>query len=207
MQSLLPLNRRQATARPLLALFGVAMLGFATPQAAYAGDGAWFDQIIAGSKSGAHALSGSSRRAQRSSAGKANRFAAAEGTNARSNRTRRSREADGSAEPSRASLAGGGITWQANSGCVPGQLRGVLDEVIGTFGRVTVTSTCRGTGQNRAAGGAGQSYHLSGQAVDFRAHGSISAVYAQLSSNNSVGGLKHYGGGLFHIDTGPRRSW
>jgi hypothetical protein len=22
-----------------------------------------------------------------------------------------------------------------------------------------------------------------------------------------VGGFKHYGGGLFHIDTGPRRTW
>ena len=22
-----------------------------------------------------------------------------------------------------------------------------------------------------------------------------------------AGGLKHYGGGLFHIDTGPRRRW
>jgi hypothetical protein len=28
-----------------------------------------------------------------------------------------------------------------------------------------------------------------------------------LRSNGSVGGLKHYGGGLFHIDNGARRSW
>ena len=110
-------------------------------------------------------------------------------------------------EPSRGSLSGGGITWQASSGCVPGQLRGVLNDLAGTFGPVTVTSTCRGRSQNRAAGGAGQSYHLSGEAVDFRVHGSIGAVYAHLSASGSVGGLKHYGGGLFHIDTGPRRSW
>ena len=111
-------------------------------------------------------------------------------------------------EPQRLSGSlSGGITWHANSGCVPGQLRGVLSDLVGSFGPVTVTSTCRGVAQNRAAGGAGQSYHLRGQAVDFRVHGSTGAVYAYLASNGSVGGLKHYGGGLFHIDTGPRRSW
>jgi hypothetical protein len=30
---------------------------------------------------------------------------------------------------------------------------------------------------------------------------------AFLRSHGSVGGLKHYGGGLFHIDSGPRRGW
>ena len=104
-------------------------------------------------------------------------------------------------------LSGGGITWQAPSGCVPGQLRGVLHQLVSNFGPVTVTSTCRSQGANRAAGGAGHSYHLSGQAVDFRVRGSSGAAYAYLSQNGSVGGLKHYGGGLFHIDTGPRRSW
>ena len=104
-------------------------------------------------------------------------------------------------------LSGGGITWQASSGCVPGQLRGVLNQLVSNFGPVTVTSTCRSQGANRAAGGAGHSYHLTGQAVDFRVHGSSGAAYAYLSQNGSVGGLKHYGGGLFHIDTGPRRSW
>ncbi|HRK17794.1 MAG TPA: D-Ala-D-Ala carboxypeptidase family metallohydrolase, partial [Hyphomicrobiaceae bacterium] len=97
-------------------------------------------------------------------------------------------------------------TWQATAGCVPGQLRGVLSSLVSTFGAVTVTSTCRSRSSNRAAGGARRSYHLSGQAVDFRVRGAGSgAVYAFLSSNGSVGGLKHYGGGLFHIDTGPRR--
>ena len=105
------------------------------------------------------------------------------------------------------SLSGGGITWQASSGCVPGQLRGVLSGLVQTFGPVTVTSTCRSRGANRAAGGAGHSYHLTGEAVDFRVRGSTGAVYAYLANSGSVGGLKHYGGGLFHIDTGPRRSW
>jgi Peptidase M15 len=109
-------------------------------------------------------------------------------------------------EPRTSSLSGG-ITWQASSSCVPATLRGVLADLVGNFGPVIVTSTCRGRAQNRAAGGAGHSYHLSGEAVDFRVSGSASAVQAFLSSSNNVGGHKHYGGGLYHIDTGPRRSW
>ncbi len=99
----------------------------------------------------------------------------------------------------------GGITWQASAGCVPGRLRGVLNDVAATYGAVKVTSTCRSRSANRAAGGASQSYHLSGEAVDFRVSGNTGSVYAYLSRHSSVGGFKHYGGGLFHIDTGPRR--
>ena len=103
------------------------------------------------------------------------------------------------------SLAGSAITWHASSSCVPQQLRAVLADVVSNFGPITVSSTCRSVAGNRAAGGAGQSYHLSGQAVDFRAGANAGAIYAALSANRAVGGLKHYGGGLFHIDTGPRR--
>lgn len=100
----------------------------------------------------------------------------------------------------------GGITWQASAGCVPGQLQGVLSGLVSNFGNVRVTSTCRSQASNRAAGGASKSYHLSGEAIDFRVPGASSgAVYAYLSNSGSVGGLKHYGGGLFHVDTGPRR--
>jgi uncharacterized protein YcbK (DUF882 family) len=72
---------------------------------------------------------------------------------------------------------------------------------------VRVSSTCRSGARNRAVGGASKSYHLTGNAADFRVFASVSSVYASLRSNGSVGGLKHYGGGLFHIDSGPRRSW
>jgi Peptidase M15 len=109
-------------------------------------------------------------------------------------------------EPKTNSLSGG-ITWQASSSCVPAQLRGVLADLVGNFGPVIVTSTCRGRTQNRAAGGADNSYHLSGEAVDFRVSGSIAAVQSFLAASSQVGGFKHYGGGLYHIDTGPRRSW
>ena len=100
-----------------------------------------------------------------------------------------------------------GLTWYAKSTCVPEQLRAVLNELVATFGPIAVTSTCRGMAQNRAAGGAEHSYHLHGQAIDFLILGAAGAVYAHLAASPHVGGLKHYGGGLFHIDLGPKRTW
>ena len=70
-----------------------------------------------------------------------------------------------------------------------------------------MSSTCRNAGHNRRVGGAPRSHHLSGDAVDFRVHGNWRGAFAALRNMGSLGGVKHYGGGLFHIDTGPRRSW
>lgn len=101
----------------------------------------------------------------------------------------------------------GNVIWQASAGCLNGTLRSIISEVA-SRATVRVNSTCRDHGHNASVGGAKKSYHLSGDAVDFRVlSGNTSAVYAYLRSNSSVGGLKHYGGGLFHVDTGPRRSW
>lgn len=111
------------------------------------------------------------------------------------------------AKPFSKSVTGGGVRWVASSGCLNGQLRSVIYSVAANFGPVTVSSTCRSHGRNRAVGGAKKSYHLSGNAADFRVRGNVGAVYAYLRSSGSVGGLKHYGGGLFHIDTGPRRAF
>ena len=102
---------------------------------------------------------------------------------------------------------GGGVTWTASSGCLDSTLASVVRQVAANYGSVTVNSTCRNKGHNRAVGGAPHSKHLSGDAVDFRVHGNVGAVLAYLKSSGSVGGLKHYGGGLFHIDNGDRRSW
>jgi Peptidase M15 len=107
----------------------------------------------------------------------------------------------------RRSLSGGSIDWSASSGCLNGTLKGVLASLASDYGQLRVNSTCRSRGHNASVGGASKSYHLTGDAADFRVFGNVSAVYASLRSNGSVGGLKHYGGGLFHIDTGPRRSW
>lgn len=101
----------------------------------------------------------------------------------------------------------GAIRWAASSSCLDSALASIVASVAGNFGPVTVNSTCRSKSRNRAVGGAHRSKHLSGDAVDFRVHGNTRAVYAYLKSLGGVGGLKHYGGGLFHIDNGERRSW
>lgn len=105
------------------------------------------------------------------------------------------------------SLSGGSVRWVASAGCLDGGLKAIVYQVAANFGPVTVNSTCRSKGRNRAVGGAKRSKHLSGDAVDFRVRSNVSAVYAYLRSSGGVGGLKHYGGGLFHIDNGERRSW
>ncbi len=119
------------------------------------------------------------------------------------------RRSDADSTPSRPrrSLSGGSINWIASSGCLDGTLRSVINSLASNYGPLTVNSTCRSSGHNRRVGGAPKSLHLSGDAADFRIHSNVSAAYASLRSNGSVGGLKHYGGGLFHIDNGARRSW
>ena len=105
------------------------------------------------------------------------------------------------------SLSGAPIRWVANAECLAAPLRAVLAEVAANFGPLRVNSTCRSKRHNARVGGAKRSYHLTGNAVDFRISGSVGAVHAFLSGKRVVGGLKHYGFGLFHIDTGPRRTW
>lgn len=105
--------------------------------------------------------------------------------------------------PSGSASGGGGIRWAANSGCLDSRLRAVIAHVAANFGSVRVSSTCRSHRHNRRVGGARRSYHLTGSAADFRVFGNVKAAMAYL--RGTVGGLKHYGGGLFHIDTGPRR--
>lgn len=104
------------------------------------------------------------------------------------------------------SLTGGGIAWKASAGCLAGNLRSLVASLATSHGSVTVNSTCRSARHNRRVGGARKSWHLTGNAVDFRVHGAnVSRVYAFLRGN--VGGIKHYGGGRFHIDNGPKRSF
>jgi Peptidase M15 len=111
-----------------------------------------------------------------------------------------------STEPS---LAGDRIKWLqlASVDCLAAPLRGVLAELASTFGPLTVRWTCRDKSLNARVGGAKHSYHLTGNAVDFNMTGNYRAILSFLKGNKLVGGLKHYGGGAFHIDTGPRRTW
>ncbi len=98
---------------------------------------------------------------------------------------------------------GGNINWVASASCLDSSLKSVIHHVAQNYGSVTVNSTCRSHAHNRSVGGAPKSYHLTGNAADFRVHGNWGSAYSYLKG--TVGGLSHYGGGLFHIDTGPRR--
>jgi hypothetical protein len=100
------------------------------------------------------------------------------------------------------SLTGGGIAWRASAACLASNLHSVVASLV-SFGAVTVTSTCRSVSRNRRVGGARRSWHLTGNAVDVRVRGNVGAAIGYLRAHN--GGFKHYGGGLFHIDNGPRR--
>ena len=101
------------------------------------------------------------------------------------------------------------INWLpiASIDCLATPLRGVLADLAAAFGPITVRWTCRDKQLNARVGGAKRSYHLTGNAVDFNMTGNYRAILTFLKGNKLVGGLKHYGQGAFHIDTGPRRTW
>ncbi len=111
--------------------------------------------------------------------------------------------------PAAPSLTGDQIKWMplASIDCLATPLRGVLAELTAAFGPITVRWTCRDKQLNARVGGAKRSYHLTGNAVDFNMTGNYRTILAFLKAKKEVGGLKHYGGGAFHIDTGPRRTW
>ena len=104
-------------------------------------------------------------------------------------------------------LSRSGIEWRASADCLAAPLRDVLADLTANFGPFRVNSTCRSKRHNARVGGAPRSYHLTGNAVDFRISADARDVLAFLAKKRTVGGLKHYGGGVFHIDTGPRRTW
>jgi len=105
------------------------------------------------------------------------------------------------------SLTGGGVRWIASKGCLNARLKSIVHTIAANYGRVTVSSTCRSRKHNRRVGGAKRSQHLTGAAVDFRVHGRYGAAWAYIKKASGVGGYKHYGGGLFHVDVGARRTW
>ena len=92
-------------------------------------------------------------------------------------------------------------------GCLPSDLKNVLERVAAYYGKVTVSSTHRNRRHNRRIGGASESMHLKCRAIDFRVHGPHRGLLSFLRRQPGVGGLKRYRSGFYHIDNGERRSW
>ena len=105
--------------------------------------------------------------------------------------------------PSGSATGSAGVRWVASSSCLASSLRSVITHIAANFGSVRVSSTCRSHKHNRRVGGARRADNQTGSAAHVRVLGKVRATLAYLRS--TVGGLKHYGGGRFHIDTGPRR--
>ncbi|MBS0241626.1 MAG: DUF882 domain-containing protein [Proteobacteria bacterium] len=198
---LLGISRRAAWARVCIAVVFAALAGLAVPASASAATKARHSARTAhvGHHHGKrHVVARHhSHRHARHERASHRRYAHAK----RHHRVAESRRAGGR----RTYAGGGGVTWRASSGCLNGTLRGIISDLAGHFGPITVNSTCRSRSHNAAVGGAHRSMHLTGDAVDFRVHGSYGGVASYVRGR--VGGFKHYGGGLFHIDTGPRRTW
>jgi uncharacterized protein YcbK (DUF882 family) len=117
------------------------------------------------------------------------------------------RDADTATTATPPSLSGTDrITWRASPNCLADELKPILAHIAATFGAIRVNSTCRSHAHNRRVGGARRSYHLKGAAADFTLFGDIKGALAYLHTT-IAGGIKHYGRGVFHIDTGPRRTW
>lgn len=171
---------------------------------ARADGGEWLGRVFPTSAYDVVDVTGYARDNSYRRSGQARRGGARRGQSAYAERGTRRR---GGGSPFGPSLSGGGgVRWVASAGCLNPTLRSVVASMA-RFGGVTVSSTCRSHAHNRRVGGAPRSHHIGGNAVDFRVHGNVGAAYAALRSMAGVGGLKHYGGGLFHVDTGPRRGF
>jgi uncharacterized protein YcbK (DUF882 family) len=70
-----------------------------------------------------------------------------------------------------------------------------------------VISAYRTPRSNRRKGGARDSYHTKGMALDVRVSGMGSATIGRTARAVGAGGVGTYRRGFAHFDTGPKRSW
>lgn len=85
-----------------------------------------------------------------------------------------------------------------------------LQEIESAFGgRLTVTSGHRDAGRNQAVGGAGNSAHLRGNAVDVKFNGGVQETLKliEAASKAGIGGIGVYGPGSVHLDVESKRAW
>ncbi|MCF8778983.1 DUF882 domain-containing protein [Vibrio sp. IRLE0018] len=88
-----------------------------------------------------------------------------------------------------------------------------IQKLVGTENEVQIISGYRSPQTNEAlraksSGVAKKSYHMLGQAIDFRLDGVKLATIRDAALSLNAGGVGYYPGSNFiHIDTGPVRSW
>jgi len=80
-----------------------------------------------------------------------------------------------------------------------------LRDVVGR--PVVISSAYRCPVYNKKIGGAPQSKHMLGQAVDIVIKGMTPAQVAQAAAKVGFTGIGIYRSGFTHVDIGPRRSW
>ena len=85
-----------------------------------------------------------------------------------------------------------------------------LQEIESAFGgRLTVTSGARSQEGNKSVGGAGNSAHLRGNAVDVKFNGGVAETLKliEAASKAGIGGIGVYGPGSVHLDVESKRAW
>lgn len=88
-------------------------------------------------------------------------------------------------------------------------IEGKLKQLEGEFGGLQVTSGYRSPEHNAKVGGAKNSAHMRGNAVDVKFGGGIPATlkFIEMASKAGIGGIGVYRPGSVHIDTESKRAW
>jgi Phage tail lysozyme/Peptidase M15/D-alanyl-D-alanine carboxypeptidase len=111
---------------------------------------------------------------------------------------------------SNSEIDGGGLNFR--SGVDKNINKGIADKVKqieGMFGNLTITSGYRSPEHNTNVGGAKNSAHMRGNAVDVSFGGGEQATLKliEAASKAGIGGIGVYRPGVVHLDTESRRAW
>lgn len=97
------------------------------------------------------------------------------------------------------------LTPAAPTECLPAELKALVNDVAGRFGRVTVVSTTHLHTDNHARGSVRHKLHQACRAVDIKVEGDTRAVLRYLRTRPEVNGLNTYRNDLIHIDVAEGR--